>query len=542
MSEQYSYRTRSMERIMRRRRRTKIIAGIVIAIIAVILILVFAIKMFTQKSSDGEKLAGGSNGENAEVDAGYIDDEVYIETMSVGGMDYDTAIENVDGLINSVMSKKVNIDVNGTQVTATLDSLGVNCDKEDMVDKAFQMEDAGVVKLEYSIDNTVFENALADDEGAFTKKPVNASLKRENGAFTIIKGQTGLEIDMEATKAALMTALEQDAVNQNELNITAIVNSVEPEYTSEDMKKCKDVLGKYSTTYTEGQVDRSANVKNATRFIDGTVLYPGDTFSVAKTIYPLSADNGYKEAPSYAGGQVVDSLGGGVCQVSTTLYNAVLLAELEVIERSPHSMVVSYVKPSMDAAIAGDYKDFKFKNNSNTPIYLQGYASGGVLTFTVYGNEERSAGRKIEYVSEIVETIQPGEDVVTKDKTQPETYMKVTQEAHVGYVAELYKIVYENGVQVSKDRVNTSRYKAEPKYVTVGSKKEEKDEDKDKDKDKDKNKNDKSNKNNKNNKTDTVTPTEEPVTAEPDVPEDSGNESQTPADVPVAQPEGTPAV
>lgn len=137
MSEQYSYRTRSMERIMRRRRRTKIIAGIVIAIIAVILILVFAIKMFTQKSSDGEKLAGGSNGENAEVDAGYIDDEVYIETMSVGGMDYDTAIENVDGLINSVMSKKVNIDVNGTQVTATLDSLGVNCDKEDMVDKAF---------------------------------------------------------------------------------------------------------------------------------------------------------------------------------------------------------------------------------------------------------------------------------------------------------------------------------------------------------------------------------------------------------------------
>lgn len=536
MSEQYSYRTRSMERMIRRRRRTTIIVATVVSIIAILLIVGLIMKLVNGKSSDGEEM---TNGESTHVDEGYIDDKVYVETMSVGGMDYDTAVENVDGLIQSVLSKNANIDVNGTTITATLSSLGVSCDKEVTVDKAFQIEDAGVVKLEYTIDDPVFEGAFADEEGAFTKKPVNASLKRENGVFTIIKGKKGLEVDIAATKTALLTALGSDAVNQNELNITAVINSVEPEYTASDMKKCKDVLGKYATTFKESQVDRSANVRNATSFIDGTVIYPGETFSVAETIYPLSSDNGYREAPSYAGGQVVDSLGGGVCQVSTTLYNAVLLAELEVVERAPHSMVVSYVKPSMDAAIAGDYKDFKFKNNSDSPIYLQGYASGGILTFTVYGEEVRPSSRKIEYVSEIVETIEPGEDVVTKDKTQPESYIKVTQEAHVGYVAELYKVVYENGVQVSKDRVNTSRYKAEPKYVTVGTKKEK---DKDKDKDKDKNKDNKNNKNNKDDVTDKTEPTAEPVTPDTDVQGDNTDASQMPTEAPVEQPVPEPAV
>ena len=93
------------------------------------------------------------------------------------------------------------------------------------------------------------------------------------------------------------------------------------------------------------------------------VLYPGDTFSAYEVVSPFTEENGYYMAGSYLNGKVVDSLGGGICQVSTTLYNAVLLAELEIVERAPHSMIVNYVEPSSDAAIAGTYKDFKFKND-----------------------------------------------------------------------------------------------------------------------------------------------------------------------------------
>ena len=114
---------------------------------------------------------------------------------------------------------------------------------------------------------------------------------------------------------------------------------------------------------------------------------------------PYTAENGYAEAGSYENGKVVQSMGGGICQVSSTLYNAVLLSELEVTQRQPHSMLVSYVEPSMDAAIAGDYKDLKFKNNLEDPIYIEGYVSGGNISFIIYGNDTRSENRTIKYKS-----------------------------------------------------------------------------------------------------------------------------------------------
>lgn len=495
MAEQYSYRTRSMERMIKRRKR---MAAVIIGLAAVLIaaVIIFVIINIQGKSSEGDNLAsndGNTVSDNSSDDAGYINDGVYIETVSVGGLDYNTAVKDVDEFINSLLEKKININANGVIITVSLKELGVSCDKEALVDKAFALEDEGTVNIDFSLDDTKLPKIFKDEEGAFTKKAKNASLKRVNGAFKVIKGKNGKEIDIEATKAAMIDEINNNAVNSSQLNVDAVIKNIEPEYTADDMSKCKDVLGKFSTSYQEGQVSRSANVKNAVSFINGQVVYPGETLSVADTIYPLTSDNGYLEAPSYAGGQVVDSLGGGVCQVSTTLYNAVLLSELEVVERSPHSMVVSYVKPSMDAAIAGDYKDFKFKNDTDAPIYIHGSAGGGILTFTVYGMETRPSSRKIEYESDVVETIQPGKDIVTEDKTLPESYKKVTQEAHVGYVANLYKIVYEDGVQVSKDKVNYSRYKAVPQYVTVGTKKEKKDKDKDK---KDKDKKDKDKKDN----------------------------------------------
>jgi hypothetical protein len=146
----------------------------------------------------------------------------------------------------------------------------------------------------------------------------------------------------------------------------------------------------------------------------------------------------------------------------------VINAELEVVERAPHSMVVSYVPVSRDAAISGDYKDFKFKNNLDYPIYIMASASGGVLTFQIYGHETRDPGRTISFESEITETIEPGEEVVTEDPSLPAGYRSVTQSAHVGYRAKLWKIVTVDGVEQERIQLNTSSYNASPQYVTVG--------------------------------------------------------------------------
>ncbi len=470
MSEEYSYRIRSKERRQREKRRRIIMAAAALIILVVVLIIVFVIK----GSDDKGKNIDPNKPITAEEIDGKIKDGVYIGSISVGGMDYEEALAAIKGYEESLLNKELIVSVNDQAETATMADIGLLCNTEELLTGAFEAGKGEIIDITASANEEMLAQFISKKCAKHNVKPKNAGLKRVDGSFVVKDSRMGRVIDESATMQLIKDTLPQ-IHTQSTISVAAVIVDKAPEYTEEVMSKCTDVLGKCSTTFKEYQTDRSANVRNATSFINGMVLYPGETLSVADTIYPLTAENGYKEAPSYASGQVVDSLGGGVCQVSTTLYNAVLRAELKIVERFPHSMVVSYVEPSMDAAIAGDYKDLKFENDMETPIYIQGAAYNGVLTFTIYGHETRPSSRSLEFVSDIVETIEPGKDVVTKDPTQPKGYEKVTQEAHVGYVANLYKVIYENGAEVSREKINYSKYNAEPKYVIKGTKKEKKD-------------------------------------------------------------------
>ena len=146
-----------------------------------------------------------------------------------------------------------------------------------------------------------------------------------------------------------------------------------------------------------------------------------------------------------------------------------LRAELEVTERYNHSMIVSYVDPSADAAIAeSSGKDFKFKNNTDYPIYIEGRTtSDKQITFTIYGVETRDSNREVSYESVVLERIVPDTEVIYTDASQPVGYCAV-QSAHVGYKAQLWKVVKENGVEVSREQVNSSTYMKAPRSATVG--------------------------------------------------------------------------
>ena len=154
--------------------------------------------------------------------------------------------------------------------------------------------------------------------------------------------------------------------------------------------------------------------------------------------------------------------------MSTTLYNALLLAELEITERYEHSMLVSYVDPSMDAAIADEVKDLKFRNNMETPVYIEAALSGGNLTFNIYGKDVRPEGRTVEYISETLETVESDETryVATED---PVGTMYTRDNGHTGLKAQLWKVVYEDGAEVSREAVNYSTYLASGKTVAVGT-------------------------------------------------------------------------
>ena len=172
-------------------------------------------------------------------------------------------------------------------------------------------------------------------------------------------------------------------------------------------------------------------------------------------------------AGSYLNGKVVDSLGGGICQVSSTLYNAVLMAELEVVERSPHSMMVTYVQASADAAIAGTYKDFKFKNDTDAPIYIEGYTTDDKqIVFNIYGEETRPSNRTIKYTNKVLEST-PAVTQLVADSAQGIGY-RLVESGHNGCKAELYKEVYIDGVLQSSERVNKSNYQVSNRTVYYG--------------------------------------------------------------------------
>ena len=237
-----------------------------------------------------------------------------------------------------------------------------------------------------------------------------------------------------------------------------------------DLADCTTLLGSYTTNYSPVGTGRAANVENGARLVNGSYLLPGEVLSVDEKLRPYTVENGYKEGGQYVNGEVVSGIGGGICQVSTTLYNAVLYAELEVVERAAHSMTVTYVPLSRDAAIAGDYKDFKFKNSTDKPLYVEGIAKGGNITFNIYGHEQRDMSvRKVDFEYEILEVKKPGKDIITEDPNLPKGEEIVTQNSWNGYSAVLYKIVYENGKQVEKIKINSSVYKASAKRIKKGT-------------------------------------------------------------------------
>ncbi|MCH5252951.1 MAG: VanW family protein [Lachnospiraceae bacterium] len=452
-------------------RKQKIWPAFIVIGILVLLIGAYVYAAYMMVKPDDDKICEG----------------VYIESVNVSGMTREQAETAVNAYAAECAERTLAVDVNGKTVSTTLADLEYTCNASDSIEQALKLgkesnlfgnyakikelkTEHQVYNLEFSYSERKLKQFIKNQCKKECTSAKNSKIKMKKGVLTYTDAKEGVTIDADSTAADIKKAI-QEQTDTDVVQVKAAVTIQEPMVTKELASRCKDKLGSFSTNFNAGNISRSKNVANAARLINTSVIYPGETFSVHDAISPLTVDNGYYDAPSYNNGQVVDSIGGGVCQVSTTLYNAVLRAELEIVERSPHSMVVTYVKPSMDAAIAGDYKDFKFRNNTNVPIYIEGGTYSGTVYFNIYGEETRESSRTVTFESEVTEEIEPGADKITYDKTKPASYTEVTQEAHIGYKAVLWKIVTENG-ETKKTQINSSTYQASPKYVIKGAAKE----------------------------------------------------------------------
>lgn len=414
-----------------------------------------------------------------------IREGIYAEEDSLAGM----TAQEADAMIRDKIAKMGSsfvtlIAADGNEVTVTADALGIAWANPEIITEAVRIGTEGnviqrykafkdlemqpeVYDIELRFDIAAINDVLVEHCVKYDVKPQDAALTRVDDEFQITEGSVGYELDVENSIDVIHDYL-QNSWDGKDCKIKLTVAEERPRGTAEDLAEVKDLLGSYTTDYSSSNANRRGNVANGASKINGTLLYPGEVFSATQTVSPFTEANGYTLAGAYLNGKVVQSVGGGICQVSSTLYNAVLLAELEVLERNPHSMIVTYVPASMDAAIAEEAgKDFKFRNNKDYPIYIEGYTKNKKITFNIYGKETRPADRTVTYESEILETTQPTIDLITADPTKPIGYV-TTEAAHVGYKARLWKIVKEGGKEVSRDIINNSKYMVSPRSAVVG--------------------------------------------------------------------------
>ncbi|MBQ2412419.1 MAG: VanW family protein, partial [Anaerotignum sp.] len=324
------------------------------------------------------------------------------------------------------------------------------------------------IEVPYTYDSKLMDEKLAKIAEEFDREAEDSTVTRKNGKFVITDEKDGLVMDKEKTIENVAAVMETRM--SGEALIVAEVTK--PEVTAKDNENVTDLIGTFYTTFNNSDRNRNTNLAVGCNYINGTILAPGEVFSANVELGSQTAAGGYKMAGVYNNGKVEQGMAGGVCQVTTTLYNAALMAELEIVERHPHSMTVGYVPLGRDAAVAGNYKDLKFRNNTEYPIMIEAYAANGKLVMNIFGHEVHNAGRKVSFDTVYEATVPKPAEKITEDPERPEGEREITSKGRTGSKVSVYKTVTDGG-KTKREWFSSSSYRAVADEVTVGTKKVE---------------------------------------------------------------------
>ena len=337
-----------------------------------------------------------------------------------------TFIENVKQTVSSLLGKKNTI------------SLSVSCNEEKLKSYIEQLSKEINVPMK------------------------NAEISIQNSNIQIQKDEDGIKLDENKTFINSIKELEK-----GNTNIELVVENIQPDIKEENLENIDTILGTYSTKFDSSVSGRSHNVKLAAKSTSNVLLMPGESFSYNNHTGKRTISNGYKNAPVIVQGVVQEGIGGGVCQVSTTLYNAVLYAGLEIESIKNHSIPSSYVPKGRDATVSDGAIDFIFKNNLQYPVYIKNSVYGNTLTCSIYGSEEDKQNIEI-----ITNTDNISEAPIKKvdDPTLPKGEEKRLESGRDGYTVSTYRVYKDiNGNEIKKEKVYVSYYPKKQAIIAVGT-------------------------------------------------------------------------
>ena len=375
----------------------------------------------------------------------------YIDGVYVGGMTHPAAVSAVrNSKISSLKQKELVICAGEHVYTFTYPEFN-------FIDKLQSVVRSVRCAGEYSSHTVVYLNgaeavarAICSRVGRAPAEP-SAIFNAEGAPFTYSEGREGILCDSRALLRDISRSL-----NGSFERVTLRTRPVPFGGSMEEVRRVTARLASFATLFDSSNRPRSFNIALACGKINGISILPGETFSFNDTVGPRTAENGFKTAKIISGGKFVEGVGGGVCQVSTTLYNAVVLSGLKIVEFHPHSLKVSYVEPSRDAMVSGTYFDLKFKNTRKTPVYVRANADNGRIVCTIYGEDDSV---KRTFLSRTVATLPQPEDEVSFGEE------RIITHGCCGAVSEGY-LIEESGGERRSTLLRRDSYAAVPTVRT----------------------------------------------------------------------------
>lgn len=261
--------------------------------------------------------------------------------------------------------------------------------------------------------------------------------------------------------------LRQATLSPGQRRVELPIEVIRPAVTTSELEALglRRLIGKYTTKFSASNHKRTVNVRLGARTIDGAVIAPGGTFSFNDVVGPRTVDRGFLEADVIVNSELVPGVGGGICQVSTTLYNAVLLGGLEITSRMNHSLPVSYVPLGRDATVSYGAIDFQFRNNTGKHVMIKASTDRDTITVKVFGNAPD--GVSVRIVTEVTDTIAPSQ-IQRVDPAAAPGSSAVTEKGAPGYKVSVYRVFEMDGIEQRRELVSNDRYKPKPSVLTVG--------------------------------------------------------------------------
>lgn len=357
-----------------------------------------------------------------------------------------------------------------------VEELGFSFNYEDAVEQAYSIGKEGTffdriksifslkvlqqkqnITLQYREDSSKLEEKASEINGKIYQQAQDATISVESN-FEITPEVVGRKVELDKIEGLV----KQNLKSNEDIVISLPVKEVIPKVKKEDLEHINGKLGQFSTRFNSSLTGRTENIRMATSTINSTILMPGEEFSFNKKTGNRGLSDGYREASIILNGKYEKGVAGGVCQVSTTLYNAALYSGLEITHRQNHSIPASYVDIGRDAAVVSGDFDLKFKNPYDYPVLLKGFVSGNYVTFQVYGDVSQAP--KVVLSSKVVSSI-PKKVIYRNDPTLPMGQEVVEEPGR----PDIRSVTYMN-VNGESKIINRDRYPGKTEVIRRGTK------------------------------------------------------------------------